>query len=121
MGYRRLYLGLLARKKQCVRAHLGEVRLLHRQAAHVGAAHAHLALSHQACSPLPCLRPTATLPCLTCRITYGWIKSQIEQEEAQAGFDKSKYAHSMVVGTLKPTDLGTLRQADGKEAFQEKN
>jgi hypothetical protein len=56
----------------------------------------------------------------THRITYHWIKGQIELEEEQKGFDRSKYSHSMVVGTLKPTDLGTLRQADGAETFEAK-
>ena len=56
----------------------------------------------------------------TLRITYHWIKSQIEAEERQSGFDRSKYSHSMVVGTLKPTDLGSLRQQDGQETFEEK-
>lgn len=53
------------------------------------------------------------------RITYNWIKAEIDHETANGG-DKSKYASSMVVGTLKPTDLGSLRQADGAENFAEK-
>lgn len=53
-------------------------------------------------------------------ITYNWIKAEIEHEEAQGGSDRSKYSHSMVVGTLKPTDLGSLRQADGQETFEDK-
>ena len=36
---------------------------------------------------------------------------------AAQGVDQSSYAHSMVVGTLAPTNLGTLRQADGQEHF----
>lgn len=67
------------------------------------------------CSVPPPIPVTSSL-----RITYHWIKSQIEAEEKQSGVDRSKYAHSMVVGTLKPTDLGTLRQQDGQEVFEEK-
>jgi hypothetical protein len=59
-----------------------------------------------------------TLPRGARRITYHWIKSQVEQEAA-SGQDMSKYASSMVVGTLKPTDLGSLRQQDGAENFAE--
>lgn len=31
----------------------------------------------------------------------------------------STYSHSMVVGTLTPTDLGSLRKADGEEEFKD--
>lgn len=50
------------------------------------------------------------------RVTYFWIKSQLEKEAAK-GVDPSKYAHSMVVTTMAPTDLGTLRKADGEEGL----
>jgi hypothetical protein len=48
------------------------------------------------------------------RITYFWIKEQIEKEEAQ-GIDLSVYGSSKVVGTQAPVELGSLRAADGKE------
>nr|GMC82744.1 GDP-mannose 3,5-epimerase 1 [Ipomoea batatas] len=48
------------------------------------------------------------------RITYFWIKEQIEKEKTQ-GLDISKYGSSKVVGTQAPVQLGSLRAADGKE------
>ncbi|KAJ9512818.1 hypothetical protein QJQ45_029435 [Haematococcus lacustris] len=51
------------------------------------------------------------------RITYHWIKSQLEKEAAGGAVDTSKYSHSMVVGTLAPTVLGTLRKGDGQEGL----
>lgn len=48
------------------------------------------------------------------RITYFWIKEQIEKEKAQ-GVDLSLYGSSKVVGTQAPVQLGSLRAADGKE------
>lgn len=48
------------------------------------------------------------------RITYFWIKEQIEKEKAQ-GIDLSIYGSSKVVGTQAPVQLGSLRAADGKE------
>ncbi|EXC16776.1 GDP-mannose 3,5-epimerase 1 [Morus notabilis] len=48
------------------------------------------------------------------RITYFWIKEQIEKEKAQ-GVDLSVYGSSKVVGTQAPVQLGSLRAADGKE------
>ncbi|THU62565.1 hypothetical protein C4D60_Mb01t06460 [Musa balbisiana] len=48
------------------------------------------------------------------RITYFWIKEQIEKEKAQ-GQDVSVYGSSKVVGTQAPVQLGSLRAADGKE------
>mmetsp|Transcript_21564 Transcript_21564/g.36732 ORF Transcript_21564/g.36732 Transcript_21564/m.36732 type:complete len:412 (-) Transcript_21564:554-1789(-) len=48
------------------------------------------------------------------KLTYFWIKSQLE-EEAKTGMDASAYSQSMVVGTMAPTDLGSLREGDGKE------
>ena len=52
------------------------------------------------------------------RMTYFWIKGQIEQEVKQRGADAAAaYAHSTVVKTGAPTELGTLRKADGEEGF----
>lgn len=48
------------------------------------------------------------------RITYFWIKEQIEKEKVQ-GADVSVYGSSKVVGTQAPVQLGSLRAADGKE------
>lgn len=48
------------------------------------------------------------------RITYFWIKDQIEKEKVQ-GLDVSVYGSSKVVGTQAPVQLGSLRAADGKE------
>ncbi|KAL0368341.1 UNVERIFIED_CONTAM: GDP-mannose 3,5-epimerase 2 [Sesamum calycinum] len=48
------------------------------------------------------------------RITYFWIKEQIEKEKAK-GLDLSAYGSSKVVGTQAPVQLGSLRAADGKE------
>jgi GDP-D-mannose 3', 5'-epimerase len=52
-------------------------------------------------------------------VTYFWIKSQIEKETAK-GTDMSAMAKSMVVGTMAPTDLGSLRAGDGKEGLTSK-
>ncbi|KAL2506680.1 GDP-mannose 3 [Abeliophyllum distichum] len=48
------------------------------------------------------------------RITYFWIKEQIEKEKGR-GTDISNYGSSKVVGTQAPVQLGSLRAADGKE------
>ncbi|KAJ9154240.1 hypothetical protein P3X46_027596 [Hevea brasiliensis] len=48
------------------------------------------------------------------RITYFWIKEQIEKEKAQ-GVDLTVYGSSKVVGTQAPVQLGSLRAADGEE------
>lgn len=48
------------------------------------------------------------------RITYFWIKEQIEKEKSQ-GLDTAIYGSSKVVGTQAPVQLGSLRAADGKE------
>ncbi|TQE02170.1 hypothetical protein C1H46_012171 [Malus baccata] len=45
------------------------------------------------------------------RITYFWIKEQIEKEKAQ-GADLSVYGSSKVVGTQAPVQLGSLLAAD---------
>ncbi|KAG5044384.1 hypothetical protein JHK87_008299 [Glycine soja] len=48
------------------------------------------------------------------RITYFWIKEQLEKEKAE-GVDLSGYGSSKVVQTQAPVQLGSLRAADGKE------
>ena len=48
------------------------------------------------------------------KVTYFWIKEQIEKEKAQ-GTDVSIYGSSKVVQTQAPVQLGSLRAADGKE------
>ncbi|KAK6161462.1 hypothetical protein DH2020_004843 [Rehmannia glutinosa] len=48
------------------------------------------------------------------RITYFWIKEQLEKEKSK-GIDLSTYGSSKVVGTQAPVQLGSLRAADGKE------
>jgi GDP-D-mannose 3',5'-epimerase len=48
------------------------------------------------------------------RITYFWIKEQLEKEKLE-GADVSAYRTSTVVGTQAPVQLGSLRAADGKE------
>jgi len=48
------------------------------------------------------------------RITYFWIKEQLEKEKAE-GIDLSVYGSSKVVQTQAPVQLGSLRAADGKE------
>lgn len=50
--------------------------------------------------------------------TYFWIKEQIEQEVSARGADAAAaYAQSTIVKTGAPTELGTLRKADGDEGF----
>nr|GMC80328.1 GDP-mannose 3,5-epimerase 1 [Ipomoea batatas] len=49
------------------------------------------------------------------RITYFWIKEQIDEKEKTQGLDISKYGSSKVVGTQASVQLGSLRAADGKE------
>lgn len=52
------------------------------------------------------------------RLTYFWIKGQIEEEVKSRGAEAAAaYAHSTVVKTGAPTELGSLRQADGDEGF----
>lgn len=48
------------------------------------------------------------------RVTYFWIKEQIEKEKFQ-GVDLSVYGSSKVVGTQAPVLLGSLHAADDKE------
>ncbi|CAM6097523.1 unnamed protein product [Calypogeia fissa] len=50
------------------------------------------------------------------RITYYWIKEQVEKEKAK-GTSLDAYASSKIVGTQAPVSLGALRDADGKESF----
>ncbi len=54
------------------------------------------------------------------RVTYSWIKSQVEKEANEQGTDISQYASSMIVQTSAPKALGTLRAADGEEGLQHK-
>lgn len=54
------------------------------------------------------------------RVTYFWIKSQLEEEAKEKGADLSTYAKSTVVSTSAPKALGSLRQADGQEGFDGK-
>ena len=49
------------------------------------------------------------------KLTYGWIKKQVAKDLAATG-DVTALAKSMVVQTSAPKELGTLRQADDKEA-----
>jgi len=51
------------------------------------------------------------------KVTYFWIKGQLDKEAKERGVDVSKYSHSTIVKTTEPTQLGTLRQADGEEGF----
>jgi len=46
--------------------------------------------------------------------TYFWIKDQVAQESG----DTSSLSSSTIVATSAPKELGTLRQADGKEGFK---
>eukprot|EP00850_Spirogloea_muscicola_P019591 SM000194S04827 [mRNA] locus=s194:220350:222476:- [translate_table: standard] len=50
------------------------------------------------------------------RITYFWIKEQLEKEKA-SGADIASLSSSKIVGTSAPVSLGSLRAADGKEKF----
>lgn len=52
------------------------------------------------------------------RVTYSWIKGQIEEETRQGGKDIREYATSTIVQTTAPKALGTLRAADGEEGLQ---
>lgn len=52
------------------------------------------------------------------RITYFWIKEQLEKEAEKKGVDTTKYAHSAIVKTTAPVQLGALRPADGEEGFE---
>ncbi|PSC72835.1 GDP-mannose 3,5-epimerase 2 [Micractinium conductrix] len=54
------------------------------------------------------------------RVTYKWIKGELEKESKEGGKDLSEYSHSMVVGTQAPKELGTLRAADGAEGLSDK-
>ncbi|CAG9465802.1 unnamed protein product [Pedinophyceae sp. YPF-701] len=55
------------------------------------------------------------------RLTYGWIKKQIEKEMSEKGItDMSSYAHSLIVQPTAPKALGELRGADGAEGLEDK-
>ncbi len=49
------------------------------------------------------------------KVTYFWIKEQLQKE----GGDAAKYAHSTIVATLAPMELGALRASDATE-FEKK-
>lgn len=49
------------------------------------------------------------------KITYDWIKTQVELESSSGADLATKYGSSKVVGTQAPVQLGSLRAADGKE------
>ncbi|KAL6775771.1 SNE1 [Auxenochlorella protothecoides x Auxenochlorella symbiontica] len=49
------------------------------------------------------------------RITYDWIKGELEREGKTEGADLSSYSKSTIVATTAPKALGTLRGADGAE------
>ena len=49
------------------------------------------------------------------KITYDWIKTQVELESSSGADLATKYGTSKVVGTQAPVQLGSLRAADGKE------
>jgi GDP-D-mannose 3', 5'-epimerase len=46
------------------------------------------------------------------KVTYFWIRGELEKEGA---LQNDKYAHSTVVATLAPMDLGSLRASDATE------
>ena len=46
------------------------------------------------------------------KMTYFWIKDQLANEQ-----DHSTYAKSAIVQTSVPQELGSLREADGKDGF----
>lgn len=47
------------------------------------------------------------------KLTYSWIKEQLNSEQ-----DHSSYSKSTIVQTSAPRELGSLREADGKEGFE---
>ena len=52
------------------------------------------------------------------RLTYGWIKKQIEAEVEAKGADATAaYGTSTICKTGAPTELGSLRKADGAEGL----
>jgi len=53
------------------------------------------------------------------KVTYHWIKGELENEAKAGGKDQAEYAKSMVVQTSAPKALGTLRAADGDEGLQD--
>jgi len=54
-------------------------------------------------------------------LTYRWIKGQIGKEVRERNVSREDltavYAQSMIVKTSAPTELGTLRKADGDEGL----
>jgi len=55
------------------------------------------------------------------RITYFWIKKQVEEDFKKTGKDSSAYAKSTIVAASAPRELGSLRLADGAEGFDGDN
>lgn len=54
-------------------------------------------------------------------MTYFWIKGQLDAEVAAQGQNAmGKYQSSQIVQCQAPTELGTLRPADGQEGFDAK-
>jgi GDP-D-mannose 3',5'-epimerase len=52
------------------------------------------------------------------RRTYFWIKGQLDQEVAERGEEAlNQYQSSMICKTSAPTELGSLRKADGEETL----
>jgi hypothetical protein len=60
---------------------------------------------------------TTSAPPPPLQVTYSWIKGQIAKEVSERGVDPTKYSQSTIVKTSAPTELGSLRQADGEEGF----
>lgn len=54
------------------------------------------------------------------RLTCKWISGQIDKEVKERNVDTAGYAASMIVKTSAPTELGSLRQADGEEGLTAK-
>eukprot|EP00798_Chlamydomonas_sp_ICE-L_P021893 gene21893-28932_t len=53
------------------------------------------------------------------RMTYDWIKGQLASEGGDIAEQNAKYTQSTIVSTQMPTELGSLRKADGAEGLAE--
>lgn len=51
------------------------------------------------------------------RLTHDWIAGELRAEAERGDADLSHYAHSTIVATTAPSELGVLRAADGKEGL----
>ena len=51
------------------------------------------------------------------KITYAWIKEQMEKEAKDAGTDISSFQTSKICETSAPVALGELRAKDGEESY----